>query len=42
VFIDEARADVLYDEGRRNPQRKRTKNVRKRELNLQDLLDSFK
>ncbi len=42
VFIDEARADVLYKEGRRNPQRKRTKNVRKKDKTLSDLLDSLR
>jgi len=41
-FIDEARADVLYREGRENPKAKRTKNVRKGSKNLQDLLDSLR
>ena len=33
---------TLYKEGRDNPKKKRTKTVRKKELNLGDLLDSFK
>jgi hypothetical protein len=40
-FIDEARATVLYKEGRENPRKKRTKNVRKDPKNLADLLDSL-
>ena len=42
LFIDEARVTVLYYEGRRNPQRKRTKTVRKEPKNLKDLLDSLR
>ena len=42
MFIDEPRATRLYKEGRDNPKKKRTKTVRKKELNLGDLLDSFK
>jgi len=41
-FIDEPRATELYKEGRDNPKKKRTKTVRKKEINLQDLLDSLK
>ena len=41
-FIDEAQATLLFKEGRDNPKKKRTKTVRKKEINLQDLLDSFK
>ena len=33
---------VLYKEGRENPKKKRTKTVRKKEVNLQDLLDSLR
>ncbi len=40
-FIDEARAYALYKEGRENPTKKRSKTVRKKEVNLQDLLDSL-
>ena len=40
-FIDEARATVLYKEGRNNPRKKRTKTVRKDPKNLGDLLDSL-
>ena len=40
-FIDEARAMVLYKEGRENPKKKRTKTVRKEQKNLSDLLDSL-
>jgi len=40
-FIDEARATVLYKEGRKNPKKKRTKTVQKREKNITDILDSF-
>ena len=42
IFIDEARATVLYKEGRQNPKKKRTKTVRKEEKNLSDLLDSLR
>jgi len=42
TFITEAVATRLYKEGRDNPKKKRTKTVRKKELNLGDLLDSFK
>jgi len=41
-FIDEARATRLYNEGRENPKKKRTKTVRKEPKNLADLLDSLK
>ena len=41
-FIAEAVATVLYKEGRENPKKKRTKTVRKKEVNLQDLLDSLR
>jgi len=40
-FIDEARAVVLYKEGRDNPNKKRTKTVQKRDKSIADLLDSF-
>ena len=40
-FIDEARATELYKEGRKNPNNKRTKTVRKDPKNLSDLLDSL-
>ena len=41
LFIDDARATLLYKEGRKNPKQKRTKNVRKKGKNLSDLLDSL-
>tara|TARA_Y100000593_G_C4276118_1_gene320163 strand:+ start:782 stop:1087 length:306 start_codon:yes stop_codon:yes gene_type:complete len=40
-FIDEARATELYKQGRNGGFKKRTKTVRKKEINLQDLLDSL-
>lgn len=40
-FISEARATELYKEGRNGGFRKRTKNVRKEDKNLSDLLDSL-
>ena len=40
-FIDEARASVLYKEGRKNPRKKQTKTARKDPKNLTDLLDSL-
>ena len=42
TFIDEARATVLYKEGRKNPKQKRSKTVRKKEGKLSDLLDSLR
>ena len=41
-FIPEARATVLYKEGRDNPKKRRTKTVRKKDKNLSDLLDSLR
>jgi hypothetical protein len=40
-FISEARATVLYKEGRGKPKKKRTKTVRKDPKNLSDILDSL-
>ena len=40
-FIDEARADELYRQGRNGGFKKRTKTVRKDPKNLADLLDSL-
>lgn len=40
-FIDETRATELYKEGRKNPKPRRTKNVRKREKTIGDILDSL-
>ena len=40
-FIDEARATVLYKQGRNGGFKKRTKTVRKDPKNLADLLDSL-
>ena len=42
LFIDEARADVLYKEGRKNPRQQRTKSARKKDKTLQDFLDSLR
>jgi len=41
IFIDDDRATVLYEEGRRFPKKKRTKTVPKGSKNLSDLLDSL-
>jgi len=41
VFIDEARATVLYKEGRENPRKKRKKADPKREKNISEILDSL-
>ena len=42
LFIDEARATLLYKEGRKNPKQTQSKTVRKKDKTLQDFLDSLR